>query len=382
MSETIALLMIVRDEAKVIERAIQSILPIIDEYLICDTGPSMDGTQQLIEGKMGQHQMRGRVIFKEWQNYGFNRSYLMEQAYNTVKTDFFILIDADEILVKANFQPFDEKDKVNLLSFTRKHPEVSLFPMKTFYDIKGQDPVEYPRHQLIRNNQLYKWILPYHEKLTPTVSSTMVFYPGIINHTRREGYSSQNPQNSEKHIQAYFVWLETYPNDPRVIYYLGQTYRDVRNWSESIKWYENRLELEGKGDIQEIFVSLISLGRLYSYLGDYFRAKERFLIGIQKFPHRLELYYELMVLLSDKFKNYQEAFDISKLAPTSLPDSLDALVEPMIYKWKFQYKKAALTWYIDEKEMGRKLILELLEEDRVPEEHRDFVSTQYFQYFS
>jgi glycosyltransferase involved in cell wall biosynthesis len=45
--KTIALCMIVRNEAHIIERCLASVLPLIDYVLIVDTGSS-DGTQQVV----------------------------------------------------------------------------------------------------------------------------------------------------------------------------------------------------------------------------------------------------------------------------------------------------------------------------------------------
>ena len=47
-TKTITLCMIVKDEARVIERCLASVLPLIDNWVIVDTG-STDGTQELIK---------------------------------------------------------------------------------------------------------------------------------------------------------------------------------------------------------------------------------------------------------------------------------------------------------------------------------------------
>ena len=45
--QTMALCMIVRDEAAIVERCLAAVRPLIDAWVICDTG-STDGTQELI----------------------------------------------------------------------------------------------------------------------------------------------------------------------------------------------------------------------------------------------------------------------------------------------------------------------------------------------
>lgn len=55
---TICLTMIVKDEAAVIERCLESALPLIDRYLIVDTG-STDNTK-----------IPGRFLSRPWRSFG------------------------------------------------------------------------------------------------------------------------------------------------------------------------------------------------------------------------------------------------------------------------------------------------------------------------
>src|SRR5689334_24368210 len=87
---SICLCMIVRDEAAVIERCLQSVRGLIQTWVICDTG-STDRTTELIadalEGIPGELHQCG------WVDFGHNRTDLMERAYG--KADYLLLIDAD-----------------------------------------------------------------------------------------------------------------------------------------------------------------------------------------------------------------------------------------------------------------------------------------------
>ena len=57
----IGLCCIVKDESKVIERALKSVLPIIDYAVIVDTG-STDGTQEIIKKFLSKHQVPHDLI--------------------------------------------------------------------------------------------------------------------------------------------------------------------------------------------------------------------------------------------------------------------------------------------------------------------------------
>src|ERR1039458_3310994 len=93
MRQTVALCMIVRDEAEVIERCLRSVRGLIDSWVICDTG-SVDDTVAVIEAALGD--LPGRLHRSEWRDFGTNRSELMAHAHGVA--DYLLLLDADMTL--------------------------------------------------------------------------------------------------------------------------------------------------------------------------------------------------------------------------------------------------------------------------------------------
>src|SRR5690349_14287434 len=93
---TICLCMIVRDEADVLAAGLRSALPLIDTWVICDTG-STDGTQALIAQELAS--LPGELHEHEWVDFGHNRTRLMELARG--KADYLLLLDADNTVEAA-----------------------------------------------------------------------------------------------------------------------------------------------------------------------------------------------------------------------------------------------------------------------------------------
>ena len=85
------LAMIVRNEAKTVGRAIDSVRPFVDSWIICDTG-STDGTPEKIYASLAD--IPGRLIERPWVNFGHNRSELMSLARGSPST-YLLLLDAD-----------------------------------------------------------------------------------------------------------------------------------------------------------------------------------------------------------------------------------------------------------------------------------------------
>src|SRR5207253_8341109 len=90
MLKTICLVMIVKNEAAVIGRCLDSVKGIINHWVICDTG-STDGTQQVIEESL--RGIPGQLEQVPWVDSGHNRTQALKFAKG--KADYHLLIDAD-----------------------------------------------------------------------------------------------------------------------------------------------------------------------------------------------------------------------------------------------------------------------------------------------
>ena len=92
--------MIVKDEAPVIERCLRSVLPLLDWWVICDTG-STDGTQDIVRRTHGRS---STVVLLErpWVSFGHNRQEALDAGPRLRVArpgDYTIWIDADDELV-------------------------------------------------------------------------------------------------------------------------------------------------------------------------------------------------------------------------------------------------------------------------------------------
>jgi hypothetical protein len=91
---SVCLSMIVKDEARVIERCLRSVRDFVDYWVICDTG-STDETVQVIRSVLAK--IPGYVHHSQWVDFGHNRSEALALA--RPHADYSLMLDADEILV-------------------------------------------------------------------------------------------------------------------------------------------------------------------------------------------------------------------------------------------------------------------------------------------
>ena len=93
----ICLNMIVKNESRVIERLLRSVLPLIDTYCICDTG-STDNTVEIIKTFFDKASISGKIVEEPFRDFGYNRSYSLSQCLDMENADYILLLDADMVL--------------------------------------------------------------------------------------------------------------------------------------------------------------------------------------------------------------------------------------------------------------------------------------------
>ena len=95
--------MIVRNEAPVIRRCLESVLPLIDYVLIVDTG-STDATRTVVRDFLSEKNIAGEVIDEPWQNFAYNRTFALRKLREKRQIDYSLMVDADQIMVyEADF---------------------------------------------------------------------------------------------------------------------------------------------------------------------------------------------------------------------------------------------------------------------------------------
>src|SRR3569832_865962 len=139
VSKTVCLNMIVKDESKVIERCLNSVKPLIDYWVIVDTGSS-DQTREIIQATLKE--IPGELHQRAWENFEVNRNGALQLAKG--KGDYLLFIDADEVLSCENgfnFPPLEN--------------DFYLFIVKN--EINGIISSEYYRTLLVNNHLPWQW---------------------------------------------------------------------------------------------------------------------------------------------------------------------------------------------------------------------------------
>lgn len=272
---SIALCMIVKNEAHVIQRCLNSVLPLLDYVLIADTG-STDGTQEKIREFLTEHQLAGEVIDEVWQDFAYNRSSALAKLRVHSDIDYVLMIDADEILI---FSPgFNVKQFKSQL----KH---DLYDIETRY---GE--INYLRPQLFSNHLPFYFKGVLHEYLECNSIQTRKSVSGFFNKPLQDSARGQNPRKFEDDavVLEAVIAKET---DPflisRYTFYLAQSYRDANMQQNAHDAYLKRAQ-QGYWQ-EEVYVSLLNAARLKESLSQPVSEQiQAYLDAHESLPTRLE----------------------------------------------------------------------------------------------
>ena len=239
---TVALVMIVRNEAHVIRRCLDSVRPFITCWSICDTG-STDGTQEIILQHMKG--VPGTLHQRPWVDQQHNRNESIELARDAA--DYLLLIDADEELEPA--PGFVMPDlTADAYDFTVR-----------MYD------TEWSRPQLVSAKYPWRWVGKRHPGLHGEGAKTVWLLPGMFTRAHTDGATWVDPDKYKNHAAELEVECAAEPGKPRLRYYLAQSYKDAGEPEKALANYLQRAEMGGFEE--ERWSALYEAAKLLEALG-------------------------------------------------------------------------------------------------------------------
>jgi glycosyltransferase involved in cell wall biosynthesis len=327
------LVMIVRDEAPVIQRCLDSVRNIITSFVICDTG-STDCTPTIIEHYAKQAGIPGCVLRHPWRNFGYNRTWVFDRA-REIEPDaqYWCWLDADEVYLTRADDPLSyptAEDADKLYRDLQCIQLVSIFQILTHYS-----SLRYNRWNIARNNQRYRWDLPVHELFIGETNNLVTPISNICLLARKQGNSSRRDRSQED-VRNLEEYVAAHPHCTRGHFYLAQCKMDAGDMEGAKAAYLHRASMQG-GYKQEAYVSWLRLGRIER---DPTLKKVYLMNAIEACPQRLEAYHALMRWDGDWHYQYGAMAPLDRLMHTH--DWL--FVEPALYEYMFDFDLGVACW--------------------------------------
>ncbi len=312
----LCLVMIEKNEERVIARALKSALPFIDCYSIVDTG-STDKSKEIITTFMGEHGIQGVIHDRPWVGFGHNRTEAIDLARERFPTKFGLILDADDTIeAPAGY----------------KLPELTADQ----YD----NPVP---HGDLRSGQphVIRLAMPFyfrgetHEYLDCKVPCVKSVLPEMLYRIGTDGNVRASGTKFKRDIELLLKDIRRNPKDTRSHFYLAQSYRDDGQLRPAFNTYLRRAELTGGWD-EEVYSAKLEAAKLAEKL----EMPEREIVGLyidayKTRPQRAEAMFYLGRYFR-KAENYKLAILFADAA-RAIPRPDDRLfIESSIYDWHAQ----------------------------------------------
>jgi len=254
----INLLIMVKNAGDSFRQVLIDNLPYIDRYTILDTG-STDNTIEIIKDVLKDK--RGELYQEPFINFRDSRNRCIELAGKSCV--FNIMLD-DTYVLHGNLREF--------LECVRADDIADSYSIR----IMGIDIV-YTSNRIVKSARNLKYKYTIHEIIETNLNvgipvNDMPGLPNNLNSIYIEDRMSTYMQDRTNNRKLYdldllFKELEDDPNDPRTLYYLGETYLCLKDHKNAYIWYEKRSKCSGYSE--EVQDSLYKMGVLAHYNLNY-----------------------------------------------------------------------------------------------------------------
>lgn len=385
----ICLCMIVKNEAHVLRRCFDSVLPLIDSYAIVDTGSS-DGTIDFVRRYFEAAGLPGKLASKKWRGFAGSRNDALDLAAS-VAGDYTLMIDADDVMVGGDNDDWPpDPEMAAALRETGMWPD--LFAADAWNLRFDDHGISYERPQLLRVGSKIRYRGVLHEFLNVHDAPRI----GDLVYKRLGGGARSLVDLREKYLGDALILEEAIsrldagldPEDqdlrPRYLFYRAQSLKDAGEPERALHAYLERSRAAGWN--QETFQARYEAAKLQEALWE---DPSLVRSGIRTDPFtNLEAvrrgYFETFALRPSRAeplyrlaRNYaitgHDALAwIYARAAFELPRPSDvSFVEDNVYTYLAAWELAMAAWAIGRADEARLVLRQIRANEKAPQDIRE-----------
>jgi glycosyltransferase involved in cell wall biosynthesis len=323
----LALILMIKNESKILERCLKAVENVVDCFCILDTG-STDNTVEIAQEFLKTH--KGCVTVEPWQNFGHNRTisfqnarkYIDEELKWDLKDTYGVLLDADMVFVPGTLR------KQNLTAIGYRMIQVN-------------GALEYYNTRLVRMDHPWKCVGVTHEYWDGGKDDSLPKEVCYIDDKNDGGCKSDKYERDRRLLEK---GLEDEPTNVRYMFYLAQTLRCMNLHKEAIEMYKKRI-LAG-GWVEEVWYSYYMIGECYLNLNSQTEFEDWMQRAHAYRKTRAESLYKLCKtfrIIGQHYKAYHY-LQIGRSIPYPKDDVL--FIEGDVYRGLFEYEASILEYYV------------------------------------
>jgi hypothetical protein len=356
-SPTLCLNMIVKNESKIITRMFDTVVDIIDSYVICDTG-STDNTVEVITEYFKSHRIPGKVVVEPFKDFCYNRNFALNSCVGM--GDYVLLMDADMKLIIGDFN----KNK--------------LWDYDCYHILQGSDDFYYKNMRIVKNEGKCSYVGVTHEYINiPGEYRTGEFRKNelFINDIGDGGCKSDK---FERDVRLLTEGIEKEPNNVRYHFYLANTLFDLGRYDDAISYYKKRIEFGGWKE--EVWFSYFKIGMAYKNKSDMGNAIKYWCDGFDLYPERLEGIFEIIHYYRNNSKQ-RIGYEFYKMAKNilNIKYNYDSCLfhHNDIYTYKLAYEFTLLAAYVGINNINSEII-QILNNSKINDMNKNLIKNMKF----
>ena len=336
----IILLLMIKNESRIIRRSILSALPVVDAVCVSDTG-STDGTVALLEEfyptlplTLTDNSNLTRTPCKTyqhgWTNFGQNRTLSFQDAqafcqtlgWNPART-YALAIDADmELKVEPAFN---------------KQADLGL---KGYSLVQKAGTLHYANTRLLRLDEPWTCLGATHEYWSGSMEGILSDSKIWID-DRNDGGCKADKYTRDRTLLE--KEMAEQPHNVRTVFYLAQTYKCLGLYDLSIDMYKRRIAL---GDwYEEVWYSHYMIAQLYLQTGRPEEAELWVLKGQKASSYRSESLYLLVKHFRIEGQQWK-AMHYYRAAKAIPKPQVALFLESEVYDHLLDYEYTVLQFYV------------------------------------
>lgn len=304
----VELVMIVKNCLHSITETLTPLKQVINHWTVLDTG-STDGSQDMVRYLL--REVEGELYEEPFVDFATSRNRALELA----KKNCVWTIMIDDSYQLSN--PFNFKV---ILEQIRNNEDIKGLQV----NIRHESGFSYFSPRIFRSEETVRYKYPIHEKIV-THEFNDVIPPDVFFFLDQEYPESveRRQERQSKDIDTLKDELRKDPDDPRMLFYLAQTYKSLNKKEDAIFYYRKREEVgpvntkmhsveektENKVYDHELFLTLLALGELE----DENKSVTSYLKCFQIFPENAEPLYRLALHYWEK-EEYEVSFMFAEKA--------------------------------------------------------------------
>lgn len=380
---TVALCMIVKDEAETLERAIRSALPVVDEVVVGIDDRTRDESERIAHaiGADLDGEKRFEVFRFAWTD---DFSAARNLALDRCTAEWVLQLDGHEALSAASVESFRKMMEVLACGTEALPPETEAVPPQVEAVRPQVDAVgfrlrlqpEDHNHvgiqlRLFRNNGRVRYRGEVHNELIVDKDKTIGFADIVVEHLRTHANRAERESARNEMVPRRMrERLERDPRDTKALYYLGLHAHERGDYAEAIAYYRRYLDVSTHPE--ERYKVLWHVGRCHYLLGEHDAAREAFLRGTSERWDLAECYVSLgeMALADEHYPEAEHWFTLA--CGRTLPLS-GVFFSEDFYTWLPYHKLCELYERWDEPYKAILAGETLLKLDGVPDKYREQV---------